>query len=378
MTAHGAKGREFDTVFIPGLEDKKWGNPRSRSGIPLPHIFTETPDENEDERRLFFVALTRARRKIFISLATTDRTGREKNPSIFWHELPENCVRDLPTDEIESETQKLLPIFLTGERNFKLTDSEKSILRERVQNFVWSASALQNYLDCPRRFLFQNLYRFPRRPVPAISLGVALHEALERFVRAGNFDAPAPLLAEFDRALRGQNLDLSEFKKLHEHGTEILKKYFEEKRESFADNAEFEFNFGKFSPEIDGIRITGKADKIEFLDEKRTHAKIIDYKSGRPRQIQHGDRLWRQLVFYDILARTTRPHWTLDPAELEFLTPDRTGKFSTKKYAPTPADREEVLNELRESDQKLKNLEFPLVENPKNDPDIDFWQSLSN
>ncbi|MDH3324111.1 MAG: ATP-dependent helicase [Candidatus Peregrinibacteria bacterium] len=376
LTAHGSKGREFDLVFIPGFEDRKWGNNRAFGGIPLPVIFHETHDANEDERRLFFVSLTRARKEVYLSYSHTDTAGRDKNPSQFWHEIPEKLTQTLPTDEIEEEVQKLLPIFLSGEKEFLLTEEEKEILGEKVKNFVWSASSLQKYLDCPRKFLFQNLYKFPRRPVPAMALGTALHSSLERFFQKKDFNNLSVLEKEFTHSLTGQNLEQSEFKKLHSHGLEILRNYFENKKNTFTENTELELDLGKNNPVIDNIRITGKVDKVEFLDDKKTTARIIDYKSGKPKHLTKNTPYWRQLVFYDLLARQAKTPWQISDCAIEFLTPASNGKIETKVLKITPEDREKVIEELKTANEAIQNLEFPVLPNPTHNADMEFWQTF--
>jgi DNA helicase-2/ATP-dependent DNA helicase PcrA len=379
LTAHGAKGREFDVVFIPGLVDKTWGNTRSgNSSVPLPQIFKDSDfDENAEERRLFFVALTRARKKLFLSYATTDNQGRDKNPSLFWHEIPDKLCTNLEADPIEERAQELLPTLLQAGKELHLTNEEETILRERVKGFVWSATALQNYLDCPRRFLFQQLFKFPRnpRPEPQLALGVALHEALEKTLREEI--TKATLLKHFERALRGQNLTLNNFERLKEHGADILKKNFAEKSTTWmAENVQTELNFGKYNPEIDDIRITGKVDKIVFLDEEKKSARVVDYKSGKPKPIKSGERYWRQLVFYDLLAKAANAPWVVDSCELEFLTPNEKGTLETRVLKVGDEDRQQVRAELKEAHMNVMNLEFPLVENPNGDTDIEFWQNF--
>lgn len=387
MTAHKSKGMEFQVVFVPGLEDRKWGNPRANSGIALPRLSQEPPskeDENAEERRIFFVALTRAKSQIFMSYSQTDFSGREKVPSQFWHEVPESIVEKIESDESVDDLQKFLPVFMQHQEKM-LTKNEKGILEKKVQNFTWSASSLQLFLDCPRKFLYQRLYKFPRRPQAPMALGVALHEALERFLHeaktTNEFGEKSKIIEEFQYSLRGQNLPDREFKKLKEHGEKILSTYFDQKIKNFTEQYpygyELEYNFGAFSPAIDEIPITGKMDKIVYLDEKNSIAKIIDYKSGKPRPIKKGENYWRQLVFYDLLSRNAKGvNWQNTECEIEFLTPDATDRIGTRSIVVTEEDRVQVIAELKACDEKLKNLEFPIVPNPEGDAEIDFWQNF--
>ena len=87
MTVHSAKGLEFDTVFIVGLEDGLF--PLGRS--------SQTPEGLEEERRLCYVALTRARRKLYLSRATSRMLSNTPNfnpPSPFLKEIPDRLIRD--------------------------------------------------------------------------------------------------------------------------------------------------------------------------------------------------------------------------------------------------------------------------------------------
>ena len=381
MTAHKSKGQEFEVVLVPGLQDRQWGNPRGNFGIALPQLSDQNFDDNDEERRLFFVALTRAKSQLYLSCATTDFSGRAKVPSQFWHELPESLVTDIITDELEAKLQSLLPVFF-AQAEKTLTDGEKDILHETVNNFVWSASSLQTYLDCPRKFLYQYLYRFPRRPLPQLALGVALHQALERYLKTlpqqpdldKNF-----LLTEYEHALSGQNLAQDKFTDFFVHGREILTYYYDQKLHNLGQTHEhgyeLEYKFG--STVIDDLRLTGVMDKIIYLDATKDKVKIVDYKSGRPRPIKMGESYWRQLVFYNLLAtHTIGKNWQVAACEIEFLTPDHNEKLGSRTWEVTATDTAQVLKELQESQQKISNLEFPMVPNLEGDPEIDYWQNF--
>jgi len=98
MTIHASKGLEFDVVFLAGVED----------GV-LPHARSveEDPANQEEERRLFYVAITRARKKLFISSCQKRRTMRETvecRPSPFLEEIPQELIENLEMLPREDES----------------------------------------------------------------------------------------------------------------------------------------------------------------------------------------------------------------------------------------------------------------------------------
>ena len=106
MTVHAAKGLEFDVVFIAGLEEGLFPHQRmNESNI--------TPEEGEEERRLFYVALTRARKKVFLSYAQVRTVfGRQQvnMPSAFIFDIPEGLTKEESADENSSHRKPLLEI----------------------------------------------------------------------------------------------------------------------------------------------------------------------------------------------------------------------------------------------------------------------------
>jgi DNA helicase-2/ATP-dependent DNA helicase PcrA len=92
MTVHAAKGLEFDVVFIAGLEDGLFPHQRINEGIVR-------PEEAEEERRLFYVALTRARKKVFLSYTQTRTLFGRRQVN-----MPSEFMCDIPQELIEEET----------------------------------------------------------------------------------------------------------------------------------------------------------------------------------------------------------------------------------------------------------------------------------
>ena len=380
MTAHKSKGLEFEVVFLPGMNDKTWGNKRKIQKIKLPSLVQKknTEDENQEERRLCFVALTRAKSQIYMTQASQDFSGREKAPALFWHEVPPSQIQAMSTGSIESRAHQLLPTYFQAPQAPLLTLEESEILKSLAQNFVWSATSLQNYLDCPRKFLYLNLIKIPTPSLKIMGYGSAIHKALEQFIteyKKTKKQNPDQALKYFKLSLQKQNLNTLEFNQALEHGNSMLQNYLKSQLPDLDITKNWELEAG-FRTNIEGIDIYGKIDKIELSEDGKTGT-LVDYKSGKPKNIVHGDRFWRQLVFYDLLVKNTKGlKWQAQNLVLEFLTPDAQGNFVKKDLQITQEDRDQVLQELKSAHKAVLNLEFPNKENPEKDTEIDYWQNF--
>ncbi|MBL4644298.1 MAG: ATP-dependent helicase, partial [Candidatus Pacebacteria bacterium] len=103
MTGHRSKGLEFDYVYLVGAWDTHWGNKRSMSAFSLPLEGAAGEQDNADERRLFYVALTRARQGVFVSYSRTSESGKERLPSQFVEEMDSAYKEEIDTDDFEEQ-----------------------------------------------------------------------------------------------------------------------------------------------------------------------------------------------------------------------------------------------------------------------------------
>jgi DNA helicase-2/ATP-dependent DNA helicase PcrA len=101
MTVHAAKGLEFKYVFITGLEDGLFPHERRNEN--------ETNEDREEERRLFYVALTRAKEKLFLSFANFRTIFGARNIN-----APSEFIGDIPVDLLqkEGEDSKIKTIYI--------------------------------------------------------------------------------------------------------------------------------------------------------------------------------------------------------------------------------------------------------------------------
>ncbi|MBT4124146.1 MAG: ATP-dependent helicase [Candidatus Pacebacteria bacterium] len=397
-TVHKAKGREWEFVFLFQCVDKKWGNNRKRDLIKLPAEILHNTDlsskeRNEDERRLFYVAITRAKKQAIVSHPETvisEGHTRDMVPSMFLAEIQEDddqatLWKEVSHPEIEKDSAdhlvKLLqPIATTVP---EVTDAaERIYLRWLLDNFRWSVTALNTYLRDPEEFLHNTLLRVPRAKSPILSFGTAMHSAMEfiykTFQQTGNYPALADLQQQFSLSLKQEVMTPVEHEKRLKHGKEVLVHYHEQLTGKNPDPLYIEKMFGnsKHKVMLDDIPLNGRIDRVDWVDKENKQVKVIDYKTGktrsandiegktksaklseRERELPESIRgpYKRQLLFYKLLAKLDRgfPYEVMS-GEFEFVEPNNAGKIVTRNFELLDEDVrvlgeliKEVVEELR-------------------------------
>ena len=367
FTVHKAKGMEFDHVFIIKCLDKKWGNHnlppllRLPLGILKTEVASQTAAEFEDERRLFYVALTRAKKQIYISFAKTNNQNKAVLPSLFIFEIKPELLEHLPSDLQSSNALKVI-------MPKQLFNPQKNIdyqqyLRDYLKNeYVFNISHLNAYLRCPCCFYYQTILRLPSAKDKFASLGTAVHGAL-----SSNFKSKEDLLTAFAYDLKKEQLSAQDFDESLTKGNLALSKYFDNYLPVVVDKKCIDIDFASHHVVVDDIRITGKIDKIEFLDQHgnaRPAIRVVDYKTGNPdskfQELSLEGDYFRQLVFYKLLADSD-PFFSYDVIQgvIDFIEPSsRTQKFVRKTYELTTRDVDNLKILVDDVYQKILRLEF--------------------
>ena len=380
MTAHRAKGLEYDTVFIYQCVDKKWGNLTKRELIRLPEAILENLDlskkeKNEDERRLFYVALTRAKKSIFITWAKSyHQTGRLKTtaPSMFVSEIPKNFVKQVAVKKLEKDALPFFEKLFKPASDTQVTIKEKEYLKPKVTDLKLSVTSLNTYLACPYRFKLNTLYRVPRAKEKYLSLGTAVHKALEVYFRTyiatNKKSSFATLKKAFLKALDKEILTVEVADDLKERGVIILKDYFESYYQSFIKPLATEKIFGRgFSrPYLDNIPLTGKIDRIDWLDKDKKEVLLIDYKTGKIKsrnviegKTKNSDGSYkRQLVFYKLLALLDKNfNLKVVKCRLDFIG-DGKGKLKQQDFEIADQEVSELKKTIRQAMSKIRAFKF--------------------
>ncbi len=378
MTAHGSKGLEFEYVFIAGCNAAFWEKKRKPGGgYKLPEtMFASQPSSKDDEelRRLFYVALTRAEQHLYISYSKFKNDGKELEPSMFIAEIQDQ--HPLPVEKIILDTEVLSEFAALNFNEAEAPEIEKieeEFISRILDKFVMNVTALNNYLKCPLEFYFKNLIRIPSPKNEATEFGSAVHHALEKLFRKmqdGKKDKFPPkdeFIADFEWYMlrHRESFTKEQFDRRLEYGLEVLNNYYDKYINSFNKIVAIERTIRNVV--IKDVPLKGKLDKLEF-DGKSVN--VVDYKTGDPDKAipktkgpsekePNGGDYWRQAVFYKILVDNyEQKDWKVVSTEFDFIEPDKKKNYRKEKVVIGPADITTVTQQITSTWEKIQNREF--------------------
>lgn len=392
-TVHKAKGREWDYVYIPKLCDGNWGGGKNRNALTLPEgiIATQTTDDLlEDDRRLFYVALTRAKQTVALSYSQTNQEQGKTNET-----LPSQLLLELPKDQLtkidisgQSHTNVMLHT-LRPIPSQSFGDTERAWIKAVVDDMALSVSALNTYLRDPQEFFTTHILKVPQTVASHLAFGNAVHAALEQHYKTyklqGNTHPDHKLaLSVFEEKLRKEIMSANDFSSRKTQGHHVLTDYLTHKREQFPQILALEEGFGwKRGPIVLGdIKLSGKVDRMDIIDESEHLVHIIDYKTGKQKsqnqieghvgltEMSERERalplsirgaMKRQLLFYKLLLSRDPlyKHWTIGKTTFDFVQSDN-GKFVERSFYLDSNDvklLEELIKEVMDEISSLKFLE---------------------
>jgi DNA helicase II / ATP-dependent DNA helicase PcrA len=267
MTVHQSKGLEWPVVFIPQLVRNRFPS-RAGGGRTAWHLIPEAAFDNavryrggiEDERRLFYVALTRAQKFLHMSWAPHAGNQAARAPSDFFNEV-------LASKYVKRRT----PDYSARKR---LDPRPKS----SVANVTLSFSDLKYFFECPYQFKLRILYGFNAPLDEAIGFGKSLHDALAevhaRALRGEEID-PGEAAALVQRHLRTPYAYPALREKLEHAARRAIEGYIHK------NGAEFKnLEFSEKAIEIslgDGVSVAGRIDLVRRIDTGEVT--IVDLKS---------------------------------------------------------------------------------------------------
>ncbi len=395
ITVHKAKGLEFKYVFVPFLVNGKFPSRKQANAFEIPYELLDKQNkeiynqgqENTDkdfqlqeERRLFYVAVTRAKDRLFLSnFSFSDQGSRTKKPSVFLEEAKLDETKQLQV-KFNSKTFLSAPV----KNDFKVDgfDINKLSLPKS-----YSFTALTNYNRCPYAFLLENLIKLSS-PIPAdnLSFGTVIHNVLLEFYKQlkylneqqqdslFGFTEQKIELQTDKNGLKIPSLDYllslfkekwqanynkiaeKEFKLYKQKGLEILKLFYEKEGQEYGWSKpvylekNFTYHFNLLEPPI---ALTARIDRVDKLTDGTLH--IIDYKTGKPKDKLSSDDK-RQLMIYYLVSQSVKELKDLGPVSLlSYYYIDNAQRVSFK---PTDKDLEKTEEFLKITVEKIRQRDF--------------------
>jgi DNA helicase-2/ATP-dependent DNA helicase PcrA len=327
LTYHKAKGLEFPVVFMVGLVEDRFPSRGRQDRLQLPPALgsgTATGDAHlAEERRLFYVGMTRAREELVLSWARDYGGRRTRRMSQFVLEAldlppaaPVETLRPSASEQLARHERAAAPATLPAARP-RLGDRPLSL----------SFYQVNDYLDCPAKYRYAHVIRIPTPPSHQLVYGRALHAAVQAFHRrqmAGVGMSLEQLLAELDASWESAGFLTREHEEARRAaGREALTRFWEEQQREPARPAaveqEFAFQLGR-------DRVRGRYDRLDVEPDGRVV--ITDYKSSDVRDPATAARRAReslQLAIY-ALAYEAQHGRVPDELSLHFLESGLVGR----------------------------------------------------
>ncbi|HRY36295.1 MAG TPA: ATP-dependent DNA helicase [Candidatus Magasanikbacteria bacterium] len=320
MTVHMSKGLEFKYVFVVNLVEDRFPTRKRNEGIdmPIPLLHEQMPEGDyhlQEERRLFYVAITRAKEKLYLLSGKNYGGSRDKKISRFLNELG-YTVGKYDKKKSTSALPKLE----------KVNEEKGKFIYDLPKSF--SFSQISSYEDCPYQYKLKNILQLQIKGGPQFSFGQSMHSTLQKFyIRIKDLNS-AKQESLFGLPEKNSKIDgeikvptLEELLKMYEEsfiddwynsakqredyflrGKEILRDYYRVNEGKWtvpvALEQRFKYKLGKYL-------ISGRIDRIDMTPDKKL--KIVDYKTGNPKEkLETEDK--NQLLIYQ-LALSSLPEF---------------------------------------------------------------------
>lgn len=348
MTAYKSKGLEFKHVFIIATDDASWGNSKGNNNkLSLPKnlaMIRHTGNTDDECLRLFFVAITRAKKTLTLTNSRQDFSGKTPNRLTYLGEYEvsdgEICspylrnpnviehYETLPEAELEFNlSQNWIASYL------RLEPDLKAILTQSIENFAMNASKLTTFIDIayagPLEFYQRYIIHGPSAPSSeSMEFGTLVHAVFEKVTKEKISDADA---LEFFKS-EVLKLDLTEAEQLRmlAHGEVAISASLSAFRNILTpehQTAKAELDFHPEHLTYNGIPITGKIDHINIDEENKT-IEIYDFKTSnfhKEKWESHASlyKYTLQLLFYKLLLNLspTYRNYKVTKAHILFVAP---------------------------------------------------------
>lgn len=420
LTAHGSKWLEYDYVFIPEVFEWNWNKRAIPDKLKLPiwiiwnglqysdlteKEFKELEKEisTEEERRLFFVAITRAKQSLIFTIAWS-----KENKILLKSSFIEEVGIEAEKIDLEMEESELKEILISSMLKTTLVNTnedEINFISKFLETYKLSPTDLNKFIEDPKKFLNEVVFKYPFLSNENLVFWSAYHKVLEilsveKYVK-WNILSLNEVKNLFITEIKKHDLTPEEYTRLVDRWNEWLKWYYEIFKQNNRWIIQTEYNFRSKNIVFEWIPLTGKIDKIEICNgslleqphpnsEKTSpqpspseergqttlfteNVALVDYKTWSVKSnwiIKWTDRYWekkawewayfRQLLFYKLMFENNselNSKYNIWELALDFVE-GKNGEYKYSVVDYTHEEYEKFKNELKEARSKICNIDF--------------------
>lgn len=343
LTVHSSKGLEFPVVFLVNLVGERFPSRERHEQIPIPEelikeVLPKGDYHMQEERRLFYVGMTRAKERLYLTAAKFYGDGvREKKVSPF---VMQALGQEVDKTNMTKEKNKTI--------NYQKDIKQKSISTSipKIKIDYLSVSQIETYKTCPLHYKLKYIYKLPTPPTASISFGVSIHNTLKEFV-----ETKGEILDIYKKNwIEEGYLNKKHKQEFYKKGDNYLLGFLENGYNPKVKTISLE---EKFTLKIDNtLKIGGTMDRVDELSEGRYE--IIDYKTGANIPTQKEVDKDMQLSFYALAVSTI---YKIKPEDikLSLYYLDTQEKITTRR---TTEDINNLKNEILEIKREIENSDF--------------------
>ena len=361
MTVHGAKGLEFSHVFVLRVNKNKFPQPERPHVFEFPAaLMKEGPPEeqfhNQEERRLFYVALTRAEDRLTIT-ALAEKKGRVPpfiedilmEPGIQRRDVLQLAPKPAavpsngtPPSAVPATGSLFAPLVERSKLFSRIAEWAETFLPAPPEPLELNPSAVDSYRRCPQKYLFAYLWSLQEGPKATLTFGRVMHATIRRVMaefKKGNrlpFEEVQRLFeTEWSASGFEDDYQEGEYKK---DGLQQLRALHQAVLEQTPEILELEKTFAL--PVENNVVLKGRIDQINSLG--RNDVEIVDYKTGRAKKETEARRDL-QLSIYAIAAKEIL-EW--NPVRLVFHYLQDNSRQETTRSAKQLDEAQEIVQEV--------------------------------
>ncbi|MEW6076088.1 MAG: UvrD-helicase domain-containing protein, partial [Candidatus Omnitrophota bacterium] len=352
LTIHKAKGLEFRVVFLVSLVQGRFPWPRRRHALELPdelikEVLPEGDFHIQEERRLFYVGMTRAKQELFLTSASDYGGTRVRRISQFVAEALGEEMAKRP----EKKTNAIEQIERFAPPAESIVVPAGSPLEDKLISL--SYYQLDDYLTCPLKYKYVNILRIPILEHHTVIYGRAMHEAVCKFFqhKATGIDMTlAELLETFSASFDPQGfLDEQHQEERRRIGKDALVRFFNDERTRRSHPLFIEKDFSFM---FEHNKIVGRFDRV---DDEGGKAVIMDFKTSDIKTKKEAEKRAKESLQLSLYAFAYQQIFGSVPvrAELYFL---ESGLVGSK--APADADIEALKGKIRLVSAGIRHSHF--------------------